>query len=365
MPRAPLPKEIRISTKTILWGMFLVAVAYGLTQIWDFVLVILSAVVIAAFVESMAKPLIRIRIPRAPAIVLVYVSVLVLFGGSIYLIIPTFIGELSGLGNILPPESSLHNIISFFGDFANAKQALGGIDNSAELFGTAREIITSLSGGLIQSLASAFGGVINFVLIAVISLYLAMQHRGIDKFLQAVTPIDHEVYVISIWHRTERKIGLWFRGQVFSALILSILTYLGLLLLGVPYALVLSLVVGIFGLIPFGILVATLPALVIAFITGGAQMLILVALLYLILQQIEEYVIHPLILNKVTGVPSLIILLSLIIGAKLAGFLGIFLGLPTAIMAMELVNDYEEKKRASMTKAQREEYTKATPPASR
>ena len=357
MSRSPLPREFTIKTSTILSIALVVGVVALILKIWDIVLVVLTAVVLSSFVDGAVLAFKKIRIPRVPAVILVYLLLFAVFGGVLYLIVPAFIGEISGIVNLLPLDSPIRDAILLFSDFANAKAALGA-ESSLALLGTAREVFASLSGGLLQSLSGAFGGLINLLLIVIVSLYLSMQENGVEQFLKAVTPVTSEAYVISLWRRTKRKIGQWFKGQLLSALLLSVLTYIGLLFLSVPYALVLSLVVLVFGLIPFGIIVATVPALIIAFLNGGAEMALFVALLYIILQRIEENIFQPIILKKVTGVPSLIILLSIVIGAKLAGFLGVFLGLPVAIMLTEMVNDYETEKRASMSAAEKRKLAK-------
>lgn len=346
------PREsvtVKISLQSVLMIVVVGLVVLALFKVFDLVLVVLTAVVISAFIDSLAAPLMRLRIPRVPAVGVVYLTVFFAFGGLLYLIIPVFVNEITDLVTILPEDGFVRTIVQLFGDFTNAKQALSSVSGgSTELFMQARNVLGSVSGDLFNSLSSVFGGIVNTLLIIVISLYLAVQERGIEKFLQAITPVHREAYVISLWRRTERKIGLWFRGQLLSALIIAVLTYGGLLLLGVPYAFILALVAGMFGLIPFGIIVATIPAVMVAFFAGGFQLAVLVIALYLVLQQIEEYVLHPLIINKVTGVPSLVILLSLVVAAKLAGFLGLFLGLPAAIMLIELVNDFESRKLKQM-----------------
>jgi predicted PurR-regulated permease PerM len=87
-----------------------------------------------------------------------------------------------------------------------------------------------------------------------------------EKFLRIVTPDKSEAYVINLWQRTQRKIALWVKGQLILGLIVGVLIYLGLAILGVQYALVLAIAAAILELIPFGILLATVPAVSFAYI---------------------------------------------------------------------------------------------------
>jgi len=102
---------------------------------------------------------------------------------------------------------------------------------------------------------------------------------------------------------------------------------------------------GIFELVPvFGPILATVPAVAIGLIDGGISQGLLVLAFYLILQQFESHLLYPLVVTRVVGVPPLLVILSLIIGGKLAGFLGILLAVPIAAALQELAKDYTESK---------------------
>lgn len=337
--------EITIRSTTLIKIGVFAGIAYLVTQIWSFLLIILCAVVLAAFVESVAEGLVRYKIPRGLAIIMVYLIMIVAIGGLLYALIPLFASELSGIFALLPNGEEGSSIFQAFGDFINAKEVFsqvsqGGGTGLADM----KSLVSLLSGGILKTISSSLGGIVNAVLLVIISLYLAMQKRSVHKFLKAVTPYEYEPYAISLWARTEKKIGSWFKGQLLSAFIVAVLTAVGLFFLKVPYVILLSAFAAIMGLIPFGIILATIPALIIAFLAGGFELFALTGVLYFVIQQIEGYVIHPLVLNKATGVPSLIIMLSLIVGGKIAGIVGVFLGLPISIMLTEIVNDLEAKK---------------------
>jgi len=67
--------------------------------------------------------------------------------------------------------------------------------------------------------------------------------------------------------------------------------------------------------------------------------------MYVIIQQFENHLIYPLVIKKIIGIPPILVILSLLIGAKLAGFFGILLSIPVAVVAMEILNDIAEKKK--------------------
>jgi len=115
--------------------------------------------------------------------------------------------------------------------------------------------------------------------------------------------------------------------------------------LGVKNALFLALIVAVFEIIPvFGIVLATLPAIAVALTDGGITLALLVIGLYTIVQQFEANLIYPLVVKKIIGLPSILVILALLAGAKLAGFLGILLSIPASAIITELLADLEKQK---------------------
>jgi predicted PurR-regulated permease PerM len=135
------------------------------------------------------------------------------------------------------------------------------------------------------------------------------------------------------------------QGQVLLGLLMGSFVYLGLTIIGVKYALLLAVLAAIFELIPvFGPTLAAVPAVLIGLVNGGLGVGVAIILLYVILQQFENHLLYPLVVTKVVGVPPLLVILALIIGAQLAGFLGLLLSAPMAAVIQELVKDIESRK---------------------
>lgn len=190
----------------------------------------------------------------------------------------------------------------------------------------------------------AFGGFLSFVLIIVLSFYLAVQDHGIANFLSVITPIKNRPYILDLWKRSEEKIGLWMQGQLLLVVIVAVLVYLGLTLVGVKHALPLAVLAGLFEIIPvFGPILASIPALALSFIDGGTSTALLVGGLYFIIQQFENQLIYPLVVKKVVGLPPVVVIIALVAGGQLAGFLGIILSVPLAAIGMEILNDYQKE----------------------
>ena len=199
--------------------------------------------------------------------------------------------------------------------------------------------------GVLQFLSSFFGGAFYFLLTIVVSIYFSLQETGVDDFLRIVTPANHRDYVLSLWRRSHKKIGLWMQGQLLLSLIITILLYLGLSLLGVEYALILAIFAGIMELIPvFGSLVAAIPGIAVALVSGGLTLALIVAGFYLVVNQFQAHLIYPLVVQKIVGVAPILVIIALIAGGQLAGFMGVLLSVPVAAVVQEFVNDLQKRR---------------------
>lgn len=337
--------SITITTGTIFRALLFVAGVWLLFKLTELVLIVLTAIVIASAIEPAAKWFMRHRVPRVIAVLIVYLLFFSVFFGFFYFFVPPVLAETANLITTLPTYLESLNISE---PIPGATLSVPGSTSELSLAGLVegvRGFLTNISANTFSAASVVFGGVLSFILIVVFSFYFAVQERGIDDFLRVVTPVKHQRYVIDLWKRSQEKIGRWMQGQLLLGLIVGVLVYLGLTILGVPYALVLAVLAGLFEIIPvFGPILSAVPAVIVAFGTGGLSLALLVVALYVIIQQFENHLIYPLVVTKVVGVPPLLVILALIIGAQLAGFLGIILSVPFAAAIQEVIRDLEKRR---------------------
>ena len=135
------------------------------------------------------------------------------------------------------------------------------------------------------------------------------------------------------------------QGQLVLAILVGVLVYLGLTILGVRNALLFAFLAGLLEIIPlFGPILAAIPAVATAYTDSGVSAGLLVVGLYLIIQQFENHLIYPLVVTKIVGVPPILVILALIVGGKLAGFLGLLLSVPIAATFVEFLDDVQKQK---------------------
>ncbi len=295
-------------------------------------MVVVVSVIIASFMEMGSRRLKKYRIPKLVSVVFFYALGLFLLGGIFYLIVPIFMNEIFEFVRLFPENS-------WIAQFVEPLQQNGfKIDTLSLFFGEGDFLQNSVDA--FKNLQGIFGGLLNMLLVLIISFYLSVQDRGVEQFLRVVTPEKYESYVINLWQRTERKIGYWFGGQMLVAIFTGTLTYIGLLLLGVPYALVLAAVAMVLEFIPFGSAIATIPAVALGYLAGGIPLAFQIFLLYMILHYIESYLIAPYILHRTVGIPMLVILLAVIACFELFGVIGVVIAIPLAVLILEIVYDY-------------------------
>ncbi|MBF05290.1 hypothetical protein CL644_01125 [bacterium] len=334
-----------ITTGTIIRVVLILAAVTLLWQLRDLALIVLTSIVIASAIEPAARGLMKYRVPRVLAVLVVYALFFGAFFGIVFFLLPPVLDETSLLLASLP--TYLETIGAAEVIKGDAILETRSLINNFSLADTTRDLNTLLSGlssgNFLAAISVIFGGVISFLLIVVFSFYFAINEKGIEEFLRVMTPIKHENYILGLWRRTQRKIGLWMQGQFLLAVLIGVLTYLGLSILGIQYALVLAVFAGIMELIPvFGPILAAIPAVAIAFVNGGPAIALVVVALFLIIQQFENHLIYPLVVTKVVGVPPILVILALLIGAKLAGILGILLAVPIVAGVQEVFNDLEK-----------------------
>lgn len=341
--------QISISNGSIIRIILFGVVFLALVKLTNIILIILTSIVIASFIGFAVKKMKKYIKNRTLAVFLIYFCSFAAIVGLLSVFVPVFISEMSTLvaqlGKYIPDSSILN---SFQADtISGAQGVVTNISHNASLgdvIKSTQGVVNSLSGGFFNIFGQAFGGVFNLLLIMVVSFYLSVTEHGIQSFLRIITPDTHEEYIIGLWLRTEHKIGLWMQGQLLMGTIVGMLTYLGLTIIGVKYSLVLALLVVVAELIPFGLILATVPGVLFAYLDGGVTIAAVTALMYLILGQFETYLIYPLVVKRATGISPLVVIISLLVGGTLAGFWGIILAVPCAVCLLEFLDDLEKKK---------------------
>lgn len=315
----------------------------------DVVIIFLYAIVLASAVTPFANWLEQRRIPRLLSVLVLYLLVfsLVVFVAS--LVVPSVSQELSQLTEGFPKlvqklSSSLDTVqqgnnryFDFVGELQNILDVLSSF-------------LQQFSQSAVSLVIGVFGGIFSFTAIIIISFYLAVMRNGIESFLKSVVPDKYENYAISLWHRSEVKVGRWLQGQLLLGLIVGLLVYVGLSLIGIKSALVFAIFSMILEIVPVaGPVLAAIPAVMLGFLQTPSLGLWLIVF-YTAVQQFENHVLVPIVLGKSTGLNPVVVIMALLIGGRLAGISGAILAVPVASIIVEVLDDMARLKEIASAK---------------
>ena len=330
-----------ISTSSII-RVFVVLLVIGfIFAIWQILASVFLAIVIAAGMEPAIRAMSKVKIPRLISAIIIYAIALTVITAVFYTIFPTLLNEVKQLSTDFPEDYAgiIVNIEEFFGKTPvdiDVKQQIEGF------LGGVQESISVGAPNIFAFLFNLFGGIISFVLVFVISFYLALQKDGIERFIKSIVPVGHQEYAIDLWTRVESRIGKWFQGQLLLALFVGILMFVVLWFMGVKYALTIAFLVGVFEIVPvIGPIIAGLIAFVL--ISFQSPMLAVGAMIaYLLIEQIQQHIFLPHVMSRAIGLNPIIIIVSLLVAANLIGLWGVILAIPIAVTVSEFVKDFRK-----------------------
>ena len=341
----------RISTGTIVRFFLVAVVLLTLYYISDVILVIIAAIVIASALEPAIRRLMRLKFPRIVAAITIYIAIGAMLAGLLVFFMPAVVGDAVGFLDNLPRTISLGDLWSPLQstglDMTSVTQSLSTRTISlSDFVNGLQTVLAGTSAGAFKTASLIFGGFLSFILIIVLSFYLAVQEEGVADFLRIVTPVKHYRYILDLWKRSQEKIGFWLQGQILLGIVVGMLVYLTLSIVHVPHALVLAILAGIFEIIPvFGPIISSIPAILVAFADLGPGTGLLLIGLYIIIYQFESQLFYPLVVKKIVGISPIVVILALVIGAKLAGVLGALIAVPLSAAIMEYIGDIERHKK--------------------
>ena len=312
--------------------LIVVAVAGGAFLLWQlrYVLVLLfAAVVIATVIRSLADPFRRrLRFPDAAAVMVAILIIVAIVAGTGWLIGSQIVVQTQILSDMLP--DAIDRVDSWFAEFG----VFHPLDNWLDgLRSSGGAIVSRVTGWL-----SAFGsGMTTFLLIAFGGIFLAAQPQFYRTGAIKLIPKEKRSLIAEAMDESEAALRLWLKGQLISMMLVGTLTGAGLWLLGIDSWLVLGLLAGLLEFVPFaGPILAAIPGVLLA-LAVGPELALWTLLLYVAVQQVESYLIQPLVQQYAVHIPPVVLLFSLLAFAMLFGIIGVLFAAPLAVVAYVLV----------------------------
>lgn len=322
--------------------MVLLAMLAGLALMWVLwqvlspilhTLVLFGLAAVLAFALSGPVDMLTRRVGnRIVAIVAVYVLVGIVVVGGIILLAGPFVRQASDLASALPQYANdlqarapeVQTTLGQYGIQTDLDQLKAQAAAAVQQGGT--DVLKNLVG----TLAEVGGIILDIVLGLVISLYLLVDGPRFGTRSLALIPAEHRAKALFLQDNVSRVLGGYLRGQLTLALIIGVLAGVGTALLGLPYAVVLGVLAGLFELVPmFGPILSVIPAALVALFLPFPT-IAWVLLFFLAIQQVENNVLAPRISGHAVGLHPLGAMFALLAGFQLAGLLGGLFAVPLA-----------------------------------
>jgi len=325
-------QKIEFSNISLIKVFILIVALVLFFLLWKVLVLLAITLIITAGFDPVVDFFEKKHIPRWLTTLMIFLFSLAMLVFLLYSILPVAIEEFGILIEKIPHYLRL--LPGGIGD----KYLQQVIDNLSQQ-------ITQTSSTLFLTTKNAITTFSSFVVVLIMTFYLLAQEHGVKKFIKTIFPgAQRQKKFLKIYTSIQKKMGRWMLGQLVSCLIVGVLTGVGLYLLGVPYAFVLALLAGVSEIIPFGPLFAFIPAVILS-LGQSVPTGILVIALYIIIQQIEGNIIIPQIMRKAVGLNPVVVILAVLVGARLAGIIGLIVAIPTAAVFSVLGQAFLKRKK--------------------
>ncbi|MDP4030692.1 MAG: AI-2E family transporter [Patescibacteria group bacterium] len=325
MPVAKTPVKVEVTHKTIIFTVFFIIALVILFQIRSLILFLFIALILMSALNPLIDRLEKYKIHRGLSTIILYIILWSFISFSIASLVPPLV------------EQSAHFLARLPDDVERLSQ--GRFDVS--IFEPQLQVLPQ---NIFKIVVGAFNNVIGLFTLMVIVYYLILERKNLHKYLMFFFGNDgREDRAEAFIDKLEKRLGGWVRGELLLMLFVGLLSYVGLVFLGVEFAIPLAFLAGILEIIPnIGPTLSAVPAILVAW--GISPVLALaVAALYFVIQQVENNFLVPRVMSKAVGLSPLVVIISLLAGFRLAGVTGAILAIPLVLLLEIVVSDLKKR----------------------
>lgn len=313
-----MPQRIDISHRTVIFVATFILVVWATYLIRDLLIILFIAIILMSALSPLVKFFLKLKFPKVLAIGLTYVIVMAILGGILAGLLPPLIEETSKFVANFPV------LLSHLLDITNVDKSI------------LQSELSSISKNAFSITIKAFDNIVATIFLLVVTFYLLSERENLESRIPTLFVGNEEKAKLLIV-KIEEKLGSWLWGQVFLSLIIGVLSYIGLTLLHLPYALPLALFAGVMETVPvIGPIISAIPAIILAF-TVSPILAAGVAVLYFVIQQLENSLIVPQVMQRAVGLNPLFVILAIAVGSRLLGIGGALLAVPFAVVVQIII----------------------------
>ena len=339
----PLHVTVDISPKTFLTLLGIIIAIFFIIKLAPIFILLFIAYAISTVLGRSVRKWVDRGLPMWLSIVIVYSISLILFGTLIWLIVYPVTNELAKVSQMNQYFVNQLNVLNKFGltvfkdHWTDVKSMLLSKVQNLELF-------TNAGIQTLQNVVKVFTSFAFLLTSFIISIYIIIDHDTfIDMLLLQITNSEKKKAVTNLINNVEEKLYQWVRGQGILSTIIGFLVWLLLTVLGIPLALPLALFAGLMESIPsLGPVLASVPAIFLAWTVRSPWIGILTVLGFLIIQQIENNFIVPRIMSNVIGVKPIVVIIGVLIGFQVGGIIGALIAVPVLVLLKLVLSFYSD-----------------------
>ena len=318
--------KIEISSRTIIFAVLFVLLLRFLWLIQDVIFSLFIAFIIMSALKPYVSFLEKNKTPRFISAFFVYAIFLTFFFSILFLALPPLIIESTLLFRTLP--SILDRLAPNTMSLLNLDSVFQYLPNIANQF---FNIVTGI-----------FSNTVFFISTLFFSFYFLLEENVIRKIISRFFSEEKSRTALVVFDKAEKRLNAWFWGEITLMTLVGLLTFIGLNLIGIRYALALAVLAGLLEAIPnLGPTISSIPAILLGFAVSPVMGVTALAL-YFIIQQLENNLIVPVVMKKAVGLNPIITLIALLIGGKIGGVLGVLLAIPITVfletVLIEIIN---------------------------
>jgi predicted PurR-regulated permease PerM len=321
-------------------GLLAFAVSlYILWQIRQILLLIFAAVVFAVVLNRVVQWLQKRGIKRGIAIAITVITLLVIFVGLFAVIGPSFAQQLEQLVALVP--TLLQRLRNWFNSLQPwiPEQVLN-LRNLGDFIPRLQPLVTRLLGNAYNWFSDLLAILLNIFLVLVLTIMFVADPAPYRRGFILLFPAFYRRRVYEILCKCEVNLVGWMTATLIQMAAIAVVSFIGLLILGVPLALANALLAGLLEFIPtVGPILSIVPPMAVALLTADPWKPVAVLILYLLIQQFEAYLLVPFVMRQQVSLLPVATLLSVVIFGSFFGFLGVFLSVPLVIVSKIWVNE--------------------------
>jgi predicted PurR-regulated permease PerM len=317
--------RIVLATAVII-GMGALAILFY--ELIDVLFMLFVGILIAAALQPWHAKLCSWGVPKAVAVLMIYVAILIGLASIALLIGPALVDQIGSFATDFPKNYSVLRASLAASEVAPLRL----VGQRLPPFERLTSAVTTASPGLYQGVIgvtmSAAEVIMCTVAVFAIAFYWTMEVGRFERLIMSLVPVEQRLRTLNIWHEIESKLGGFVRGQGMAMLAVGVASGAGYALIGLPNPLTLGVLAGLLEAVPLlGPVLAAVPAVIVALPLGFHAVLLVVGLAA-ILQLTENYVLIPRIMGEAVGVSALVNILAVIAFGELYGLPGVFLAIP-------------------------------------